>query len=127
MKYEITLIEILLELFEKSDEDKNVSITLPYTDIEKCFILLNEAYKEIPAYLISQDLFELIKHSGEFEYYEELQHKSVDGRRFTLYGRFLGSVVIVDTSLKNHNYIWFVNRKQTSTPNIYIKHKLIIS
>ena len=124
MRNEITLIEILLELLEKSDKGEDVNITLLYTNIEKCFLQLTNNEGPILVYLISSDLFELIKHLDKFEYYKEPQHKSINGRRFSLYGKFYGSVVIVDTSLYNHNYIWFVNKKQAS---IYMKHKLIIS
>lgn len=124
MKYEITLIETLLKLFEKSDEGKKVSITLPYTNIEKCFLQLTNNEGPILVYLMNSDLFELIKHTDKFEYYEEPQHKSINGRRFSLYGKFYGSAVIIDTSLHGHDYIWFVDKKQAS---IYLKHKLIIS
>lgn len=37
MRNEITLIEILLELLEKSDKGEDVRITLPYTNIENVF------------------------------------------------------------------------------------------
>lgn len=124
MKNYIILLEISLESFETTNRGEDVNITLPYTKIEECFTSLNETYREILAYLINPDLFELIKHSDKFEYYEEIQHKSIRGRRFTLYGKFCDSIVIVDTSLYNHNYIWFL---QSSNSGIQIKHKLIIS
>ena len=128
MGYDATLLELVLEHFERSDRGKDDSITLPYTNIEKCFLQLNETYEgTILFYLISPNLFELIKHSDKFEYFREPQHKNINGRRFSLYGGLCGSVVIVDTLLYGKNYVWFMNRKQDSTPNTFLKHKLIIS
>lgn len=124
--YEVTLLELLLEYFERSDRGEDASITLPYTNIEKCFLQLNETYDGAKIYLISPDLFELIKYSDKFEYSQEPQHKSINGRRFTLYGVLYDAVIIVDSSLYGHNYIWFANRIQEST-NTFLKHKLIIS
>lgn len=126
--YEITLLELLLEYLEKSDRGEDVNITLPYTNIDKCFLQLDEAYEgTIRAYLISPDLFELIKYSDKFEYFTEPPHKSINGRRFTFYGMLYNiAAIIVDSSLYGHNYIWFANRIQGST-NIFLKHKLIIS
>lgn len=127
MGYDATLLELLLEHFERSDRGKDVNITLPYTNIEKCFLQLNEDYEgTIQVYLISPDLFELIRNSDKFEYISKTQHKSINGRRFILYGLLYGSAVIVDSSLYGHNYIWFANKIQDSTYTFLI-HKLIIS
>lgn len=127
MGYDITLLELLLEHFEMSERGEDVSITLPYTNIEKCFLQLNETYEgTIQIYLISLDLFELIRHSDKFGYISEIQHKSINGRRFTLYGVLYGSAVIVDSSLYGKNYIWFANKIQESM-NTFLIHKLIIS
>lgn len=127
MGYNATLLELLLEHFERSDRGEDASITLPYTNIEKMFLQLNETYEgTIQVYLISPDLFELIRNSDKFKYISEIQHKSINGKRFTLYGVLYGSAIIVDSSLYGRNYIWFANKIQDSTYT-FLKHKLIIS
>ena len=65
-------IEALLEFFDNCDRAEDIEITLPCVnnlvkEIDNCFLHLN---KKIMFYLISPDLFELIKY--HINYYKEI-------------------------------------------------------
>lgn len=67
-------IGALLEFFDNSDRAEDINITLPCVnnlvkEINNCFLHLD---KKIMFYLISPDLFELIKY--HVDYYKETQY-----------------------------------------------------
>lgn len=120
-------IEALLEFFDNSGRAEDIKITLPCVnnlvkEIDNCFLHLN---KKIMFYLISPDLFKLIKYY--INYYKETLYYFKDGRRLFLPGTYHESEVIVDSSLTYHNYGWFISRYITPYAFIYKKHKFIIS
>ena len=121
-------IEALLEFFVFCDRGKDIEITLPCVnnlvkEIDNCFLHLN---KKIMFYLISPDLFELIKY--HVDYYKETQYYYYGrGRRLSLPGTYHESEVIVDSSLTYHNYGWFISRSIPPHTFIYKKHKFIVS
>ena len=121
-------IGALLEFFDNSDRAEDINITLPCVnnlvkEIDNCFLHLD---KKIMFYLISPDLFELIKY--HVDYYKETQYYYYGrGRRLSLPGTYHESEVIVDSSLTYHNYGWFISRSITPHTFIYKKHKFIIS
>ena len=120
-------IGALLEFFDNSGRAEDIKITLPCVnnlvkEIDNCFLHLN---KKIMFYLISPDLFKLIKYY--INYYKETLYYFNDGRRLFLPGTYHESEVIVDSSLTYHNYGWFISRSITPHTFIYKKHKLIIS
>ena len=118
----------LLEFFDNSDRAEDINITLPCVnnlvkEIDNCFLHLD---KKIMFYLISPDLFELIKY--HVDYYKETQYYYYGrGRRLSLPGTYHESEVIVDSSLTYHNYGWFISRSITPHTFIYKKHKFIVS
>ena len=120
-------IRILLEFFDNSYRAEDINIILPCVnnlvkEIDNCFLHLDD---RVLIYLISPDLFELIKY--HVDYYKETQYYYYDrGRRLFLPGTYHESEVIVDSSLTYHNYGWFISRY--ITPHTFIqKHKFIIS
>ena len=120
-------IRALLEFFDNSGRAEDIKITLPCVnnlvkEIDNCFLHLN---KKIMFYLISPDLFELIKYY--INYYKETLYYFNDGRRLFLPGTYHESEVIVDSSLTYHNYGWFISRYITPHTFIHKKHKFIIS
>ena len=120
-------IGALLEFFDNSGRAEDIKITLPCVnnlvkEIDNCFLHLN---KKIMFYLISPDLFELIKY--HINYYKETLYYFNDGRRLFLPGTYHESEVIVDSSLTYHNYGWFISRSITPHTFIYKKHKFIVS
>ena len=121
-------IGALLEFFDNSDRAEDINITLPCVnnlvkEIDNCFLHLD---KKIMFYLISPDLFELIKYY--INYYKETQYYYYGrGRRLSLPGTYHESEVIVDSSLTYHNYGWFISRSITPHTFIYKKHKFIVS
>ena len=120
-------IEALLEFFDNCDRAEDIEITLPCVnnlvkEIDNCFLHLN---KKIMFYLISPDLFELIKY--HINYYKEILYYFNDGRRLFLPGTYHESEVIVDSSLTYHNYGWFRSRYITPHTFFHKKHKFIIS
>ena len=121
-------IGALLEFFDNSDRAEDINITLPCVnnlvkEIDNCFLHLD---KKIMFYLISPDLFELIKYL--VDYYTETQYYYYGrGRRLSLPGTYHESEVIVDSSLTYHNYGWFISRSITPHTFIYKKHKFIVS
>lgn len=121
-------IGALLEFFDNSDRAEDINITLPCVnnlvkEIDNCFLHLD---KKIMFYLISPDLFELIKY--HVDYYKETQYYYYGrGRRLSLPGTYHESEVIVDSSLTYHNYGWFISRSITPHTFIYKKHKFIVS
>ena len=121
-------IGALLEIFDNCDRAEDIEITLPCVnnlvkEIDNCFLHLN---KKIMFYLISPDLFELIKY--HVDYYKETQYYYYGrGRRLSLPGTYHESEVIVDSSLTYHNYGWFISRSITPHTFIYKKHKFIVS
>lgn len=120
-------IGALLEFFDNSDRAEDINITLPCVnnlvkEIDNCFLHLD---KKIMFYLISPDLFELIKY--HVDYYKETQYYYYGrGRRLSLPGTYHESEVIVDSSLTYHNYWWFISRSITPHTFIYKKHKFIL-
>ena len=120
-------IGALLEFFDNSGRAEDIKITLPCVnnlvkEIDNCFLHLN---KNIMFYLISPDLFKLIKYY--INYYKETLYYFNDGRRLFLPGTYHESEVIVDSSLTYHNYGWFISRSITPHTFIYKKHKFIVS
>ena len=121
-------IGALLEFFDNSDRAEDINITLPCVnnlvkEIDNCFLHLDD---RVLIYLISPDLFELIKY--HVDYYEETQYYYYDrGRRLSLPGTYHRSKLIVDSSLTYHNYGWFISRSITPHTFIYKKHKFIVS
>lgn len=120
-------IGALLEFFDNSGRAEDIKITLPCVnnlvkEIDNCFLHLN---KNIMFYLISPDLFKLIKYY--INYYKETLYYFNDGRRLFLPGTYHESEVIVDSSLTYHNYGWFISRYITPHTFIYKKHKFIVS
>lgn len=120
-------IGVLLEFFDNSGRAEDIKITLPCVnnlvkEIDNCFLHLN---KKIMFYLISPDLFELIKY--HINYYKEILYYFNDGRRLFLPGTYHESEVIVDSSLTYHNYGWFISRYITPHTFIHKKHKFIVS
>ena len=120
-------IGALLEFFNNSGRAEDIEITLPCVnnlvkEIDNCFLHLD---KKIMFYLISPDLFELIKYY--INYYKEILYYFNDGRRLFLPGTYHRSEVIVDSSLTYHNYGWFISRSITPHTFIYKKHKFIVS
>lgn len=121
-------IGVLLEFFDNSDRAEDINITLPCVnnlvkEIDNCFLHLDD---RVLIYLISPDLFELIKY--HVDYYKETQYYYYDrGRRLSLPGTYHRSKLIVDSSLTYHNYGWFISRSMTPHTFIYKKHKFIIS
>lgn len=120
-------IGALLEFFNNSGRAEDIEITLPCVnnlvkEIDNCFLHLD---KKIMFYLISPDLFELIKYY--INYYKEILYYFNDGRRLFLPGTYHESEVIVDSSLTYHNYGWFISRSITPHTFIYKKHKFIVS
>ena len=120
-------IGALLEFFDNSDRAEDINITFPCVnnlvkEIDNCFLHLD---KKIMFYLISPDLFELIKY--HVDYYKETQYYYYGrGRRLSLPGTYHESEVIVDSSLTYHNYGWFISRSITPHTFIYKKHKFIL-
>lgn len=119
-------IGALLEFFDNSGRAEDIKITLPCVnnlvkEIDNCFLHLD---KKIMFYLISPDLFELIKYY--INYYKEILYHFNDGRRLFLPGTYHESEVIVDSSLTNHNYGWLILSKNRMMPS-YTKHKFILS
>lgn len=119
-------IGALLEFFDNSDRAEDINITLHCVnnlvkEIDNCFLHLD---KKIMFYLISPDLFELIKY--HVDYYKETLYYFNDGRRLSLPGTYHESEVIVDSSLTYHNYGWFISRSITPHTFIYKKHKFIL-
>ena len=120
-------IGVLLEFFDNSGRAEDIKITLPCVnnlvkEIDNCFLHLD---KKIMFYLISPDLFELIKY--HINYYKEILYYFNDGRRLFLPGTYHESEVIVDSSLTYHNYGWFISGSTTPHTFICKKHKFIIS
>lgn len=120
-------IGALLEFFDNSGRAEDIKITLPCVnnlvkEIDNCFLHLD---KKIMFYLISPDLFELIKYY--INYYKEILYHFNDGRRLFLPGTYHESEVIVDSSLTYNNYGWFISRSITPHTFIYKKHKFIVS
>ena len=120
-------IGALLEFFDNSDRAEDINITLPCVnnlvkEIDNCFLHLD---KKIMFYLISPDLFELIKY--HINYYKEILYYFNDGRRLFLPGTYHESEVIVDSSLTYHNYGWFISGSITPHTFICKKHKFIVS
>ena len=120
-------IEALLEFFDNCDRAEDIEITLPCVnnlvkEIDNCFLHLDD---RVLIYLISPDLFELIKYY--INYYKEISYYFNNGRRLFLPGTYHESEVIVDSSLTYHNYGWFISRSITPHTFIYKKHKFIIS
>lgn len=120
-------IGVLLEFFDNSGRAEDIKITLPCVnnlvkEIDNCFLHLN---KKIMFYLISPDLFELIKY--HINYYKEILYYFNDGRRLFLPGTYHESEVIVDSSLTYHNYGWFISGSITPHTFICKKHKFIVS
>lgn len=121
-------IGVLLEFFDNSNRAEDINITLPCVnnlvkEIDNCFLHLDD---RVLIYLISPDLFELIKY--HVDYYKETQYYYYDrGRRLSLPGTYHRSKLIVDSSLTYHNYGWFISRSMTLHTFIYKKHKFIIS
>ena len=120
-------IGALLEFFDNCDRAEDIEITLPCVnnlvkEIDNCFLHLN---KKIMFYLISPDLFELIKY--HINYYKEILYYFNDGRRLSLPGTYHRSKLIVDSSLTYHNYGWFIFGSITPYIFIYKKHKFIVS
>lgn len=121
-------IGVLLEFFDNSDRAEDINITLPCVnnlvkEIDNCFLHLDD---RVLIYLISPDLFELIKY--HVDYYKETQYYYYDrGRRLSLPGTYHRSKLIVDSSLTYHNYGWFISRSMKPHTFIYKKHKFIVS
>ena len=120
-------IGVLLEFFDNFCRAEDIKITLPCVnylvkEIDNCFLHLN---KKIMFYLISPDLFELIKY--HINYYKKTLYYFNDGRRLFLPGTYHESEVIVDSSLTYHNYGWFISRYITPHTFFHKKHKFIIS
>ena len=120
-------IGVLLEFFDNSGRAEDIKITLPCVnnlvkEIDNCFLHLN---KKIMFYLISPDLFELIKY--HINYYKEILYYFNDGRRLFLPGTYHESEVIVDSSLTYHNYGWFISGSITPHTFICKKHQFIVS
>lgn len=121
-------IGTLLEVFDNSYRAEDINIILPCVnnlvkEIDNCFLHLDD---RVLIYLISPDLFELIKY--HVDYYKETQYCYYDrGRRLSLPGTYHRSKLIVDSSLTYHNYGWFMSRSMTPHTFIYKKHKFIIS
>lgn len=120
-------IGALLEFFDNSGRAENIEITLPCVnnlvkEIDNCFLHLD---KKIMFYLISPDLFELIKYY--INYYKEISYYFNNGRRLFLPGTYHESEVIVDSSLTYHNYGWFISGSITPHTFICKKHKFIVS
>ena len=120
-------IGALLEFFDNCDRAEDIEITLPCVnnldkEIDNCFLHLN---KKIMFYLISPDLFELIKY--HINYYKEILYYFNDGRRLFLPGTYHESEVIVDSSLTYHHYGWFISGSITPHTFICKKHKFIVS
>ena len=120
-------IGVLLEFFDNSGRAEDIKITLPCVnnlvkEIDNCFLHLDD---RVLIYLISPDLFELIKY--HINYYKEILYYFNDGRRLFLPGTYHESEVIVDSSLTYHNYGWFISRYITPHTFFHKKHKFIIS
>ena len=120
-------IGVLLEFFDNSGRAEDIKITLPCVnnlvkEIDNCFLHLN---KKIMFYLISPDLFELIKY--HINYYKEIFYYFNNGRRLSLPGTYHRSKIIVDSSLTYHNYGWFISGSITPHTFICKKHKFIVS
>ena len=120
-------IGALLEFFDNCDRAEDIEITLPCVnnlvkEIDNCFLHLDD---RVLIYLISPDLFELIKYY--INYYKEIFYYFNDGRRLFLPGTYHESEVIVDSSLTYHNYGWFISRYITPHTFFHKKHKFIIS
>ena len=120
-------IGVLLEFFDNSGRAEDIKITLPCVnnlvkEIDNCFLHLN---KKIMFYLISPDLFELIKYY--INYYKEIFYYFNNGRRLSLPGTYHRSKLIVDSYLTYHNYGWFISRYITPHTFFHKKHKFIIS
>ena len=120
-------IGALLEFFDNSGRAEDIKITLPCVnnlvkEIDNCFLHLDD---RVLIYLISPDLFELIKY--HINYYKEILYYFNDGRRLFLPGTYHESEVIVDSSLTYHNYGWFISRYITPHTFIHKKHKFIVS
>ena len=121
-------IEALLEFFDNCDRAEDINITLPCVnnlvkEIDNCFLHLDD---RVLIYLISPDLFELIKYY--INYYKETQYYYYDrGRRLSLPGTYHRSKLIVDSSLTYHNYGWFISGSITPHTFICKKHKFIVS
>ena len=117
----------LLEFFDNSDRAEDINITLPCVnnlvkEIDNCFLHLDD---RVLIYLISPDLFELIKY--HINYYKEILYYFNGGRRLFLPGTYHESEVIVDSSLTYHNYGWFISIYITPHTFIHKKHKFIVS
>ena len=121
-------IGVLLEFFDNCYRAEDINITLPCVnnlvkEIDNCFLHLDD---RVLIYLISPDLFELIKY--HVDYYKETQYYYYDrGRRLSLPGTYHRSKLIVDSSLTYHNYGWFIFGSITPYIFIYKKHKFIVS
>lgn len=121
-------IGTLLKFFDNSYRAEDINIILPCVnnlvkEIDNCFLRLDD---RVLIYLISPDLFELIKY--HVDYYKETQYCYYDrGRRLSLPGTYHRSKLIVDSSLTYYNYGWFISRSMTLHTFIYKKHKFIIS
>ena len=120
-------IGALLEFFDNSGRAEDIKITLPCVnnlvkEIDNCFLHLD---KKIMFYLISPDLFELIKYY--INYYKEIFYYFNNGRRLSLPGTYHRSKLIVDSSLTYHNYGWFISGSITPHTFICKKHKFIVS
>ena len=113
-------IGTLLEFFDNSYRAEDINITLPCVnnlvkEIDNCFLHLDD---RVLIYLISPDLFELIKY--HVDYYKETQYYYYDrGRRLSLLGTYHRSKLIVNSSLTYYNYGWFISRYITSHTFIY--------
>lgn len=119
-------IGILLAYLNSSNRTEDINITLPYSnnlleEIDNCFVQLGK----ILVYQISPDLFEIIRHSKNYEGYKETLCYYDSGRKISLSGKYLGSRVLIDSALTYHNSGWLVSIK--SYPFKYTKHRLIIS
>lgn len=120
-------IGALLEFFDNCDRAEDIEITLPCVnnlvkEIDNCFLHLDD---RVLIYLISPDLFELIKY--HINYYKETLYYFNDGRRLFLPGTYHRSKLIVDSSLTYHNYGWFISGSITPHTFICKKHKFIVS
>lgn len=120
-------IEALLEFFDNCDRAEDINITLPCVnnlvkEIDNCFLHLDD---RVLIYLISPDLFELIKYY--INYYKKIFYYFNNGRKLSLPGTYHRSKLIVDSSLTYHNYGWFISGSITPHTFIYKKHKFIVS
>lgn len=122
-------IQVLLEFLGNSYRAEDINITLPYSnnflkEVDNCFIQL-KSFGIVVVYLIGPDLFEIIEHSDNYTKFERIQHYSNLGKRLSLTGKYFESGIIVDSSLKSHNYGWLV--RTNTPPLVYTKHKFIVS